>query len=260
MATILNPLPFDTYTVGKGVVHFFPKPPAGYSGPVIGYRLGDPESVSIQVEVTTEPVMSNEHDDRASVGDLTTEKVVTLTLRIRQKSDIIRAAEVMGQNGKYHQEEGLGFTQTFAQPGVYDLGDYGITVNMVTVDGINAVEARPEDGGDYLIDKRSGKIEVFTPGLTIEWDRPEITTDFATGIASGNGMEGKVVVTMTNKQGKRSEYVTWEVNLKPSGAVEIISESEIQSSELTGTVRPVAGKKPGYEYGYVKDLPPLAAA
>ena len=260
MATILNPLPLDFYSVGKGVLHFFPKPAPGHVGPVLGYRLGDPQSFSINVEVTSEPIMSNEHDDRTSVGDLTTEKTVTITLSVRQTSDIVRAAAVMGTVGKYSQEEAMGLTVTFGEPGVYDLGDYGITINGVTIDGVDAIEGTPENGGDYLVDRRSGKVQTFTDGVMIDYDRPAITQDFATGIGSGAGLEGKVVMTGVNRQGKRSEVVIWDVSLKPSGAREFISDSEIQAIELTGTVRPVAGRKPGYEYGYEKDLPPLSAA
>lgn len=261
MATILNPLGNEYYSVGKGAVHFFPKPEGATSALVAGYRLGDPQQLSIQIEMTEEDIFSNEHDVRTKVGTLTTEQSVTGTLIVRQLSNPVRAASLMGKVGVFEQEAQTGVIVTFTDPGVYDLGHYGITVTSVMTDMAEPAEpGKPSDGGDYLIDTRSGKIEVFTPGLTLEYEVPVLSERFVTGIANGNGLVGKLVFTGVNKQGKRSEVVLYEVTLKPANGRDFVSDSEIQTVEFTFTAIPVSGKRAGFEIGYEIDLPALGEA
>lgn len=252
MSSILKPLDNSLYTVGKGVLHFYPfanpNDPTSYSK---GYRVGDCDSFSLKVETEALERYSNEYSVKTKVLDGITSKTATVSLTVAQMSPVMRAAAVLGEMSNFTQDAVTAATKDLAEVGVYYLGACGIT----NIDVVLTADQTPAvSGTDYMIDAESGQIEVLTAGLTVTFDAPEITDLFATGIASGKGIRGMMIYRGVNAQGAVSVTHLHDFEMKPSNDRQFISASDIQTVELTGTAYPVAGQPEGFEIGYERDL------
>lgn len=248
-STILNPLGRDYYSRGLGPVFLFPE------GETVGYRLGDPESVAVSFESEAgEDIVSNEYSEEFVVGSTGGKTKIKVKLVIKQLSEIVRAASLKGSLDKLDQTAAT--DQEFVAPskGVYHIAGFDLqNVSVTKSAGGAAVE-----GTDYMIDVRSGMLENLTNGsITVKYDLPLISGRFATGVASGEGIKGKLTFVGLNKDGKRSMLVLNSVALKPAGSREFVS-AEIQKVELEGDAYPVAGQRAGFSVGYEVDLPALA--
>lgn len=253
MATILRPLSNGLYTSGKAVGHFYPHAEAPYNDdvPAKGYRFGDWDELSINVEVGEETTrQSKEHNVPTTVLSTPGDISVTVSATVAQLSDFVRAASLMGNNGVRSQEARTGVVKTLTEAGVYYLGHYGITNISAEVDGAPA-----ELGTDYMIDAISGQVETLVPGVEITYDAPALSSGFMSGIASSTGVRGMIIVRMVNKQGVRSIVRLHDVELRPAGARQLVIDgTETSTIQLTGTAYPVAGKPVGQEIGYEMDI------
>lgn len=251
MSTILSPLSSGLYTVGKGVLHFYPladiADPNSYDK---GYRVGDCDSFAVQVEITEGERFSNEYSVRTLALKTLDDVKATVTISAAQLSDLIRAASLLGAEGTFSQAAAAGQSKSIAEPGVYFLGGYGITNLEVTKTGAVPAVA----GVDYKIDAPSGQFEAMIADLDLTYDIPAIASRFATGIASGTGIRGMLIYRGVNSRGVKSLVRLHDVELRPTGGRSFISESEIQVTELSGTAYPVGGQSDGFAIGYETDL------
>ena len=253
MSTILKPLSNGLYTIGKGVVHFYPltdpNDPSSYSK---GVRLGDMDALSVTVEVgSTTDRFSNEYSIKTLVKSIPAEITATVSVTLTQMSDFVRAAALMGSEGVFSQTsetesvKDLGATSA----GVYWLGAYGVT--NVSVD-VGATAATI--GTDYMLDPVSGQIEILTDysggveNVVVTYDAPEIVDRFITGIASNTGIRGRFVFRGVNADGPKSLMELNYVELRPAGGRDYISESDVQAIELTGSAYPVGTEE--YPIGF----------
>lgn len=250
MSTILQPLSNGLYTVGKGVLTFFPfaneNDPESISN---GFRIGDCDSVSVEVEVTESERFSNEYSVKTLVLSAVDEVSATISITAAQMSELVRAASLLGKQGSFSQDAETGVTKALPKAGIYLLGGLGVKNLTVTKDGSPAVA-----GTDYLVDAPSGQIETLADDMSVTYDIPEISGQFATGVASGNGIRGRLVFRGVNSQGVKSLLTLWDVSLKPSGAREFLSESDVSTIDLEGTCAPVGGRPDGFAIGFETTL------
>lgn len=251
MSTILKPLSSGLYTIPKGVLYLYPfadaSDPESYE---VGYRIGDCDAVSINIELTETERFSNEHDVKTLAKKLIDELKATFSFTAAQLSEVIRAAALMGSAGTHDQSEQLAQTKILAQPGAYWLGGYGLNNVVVTKDGAEPAVLNT----DYMLDAASGQIETFTADMTVEYDIPEVTGKFVTGIASGTGLRGMLMYRGTNKEGVQPLLQLWDIEVRPDGERSYISESGISTQAFTGTAYPVGGKSDGFSIGFERDL------
>jgi hypothetical protein len=251
MSTILSPLSSGLYTVGKGVLHFYPladiADPDSYDK---GYRIGDCDSFTAQVEITEGERFSNEYGIRTLALKTLDDVKATITIAAAQLSNLIRAASLLGSEGTFSQVAAAGRTKSIAEVGVYFLGGYGITNLAVTKSGAVPAVA----GTDYKIDAPSGQFEALIADLDLTYDIPAIASRFATGVASGTGIRGMLIYRGVNARGVKSLVRLHDVELRPTGARGFISDSEVQVTELSGTAYPVGGQPEGFAIGYETDL------
>lgn len=247
MATILKPLDSGLYTKGRGVIHFFPfSDPSDPNSWSKGIRVGDCDAFSVQVEVTESERYSNEHDIKTLVLTPIDEIKATVTVTAAQMSEFMRAAAVLGTQTTLDQTAETGLTLSISEPGVYKLGGFGAVNVLVDKSGEVAVL-----GTDYLIDAASGLFEALTGGLEVTYDLPAVSGTFATGIASGTGIRGKMIYRGVNAQGVKVYLELHDVELRPTGANGYISD-DIWTTELSGTARPVSSQP--HPIGFERDL------
>ncbi|VDS10042.1 hypothetical protein PARHAE_03253 [Paracoccus haematequi] len=256
--TILRPPSIGTYTQSKGPLILTPEWTGEGPAPqyLPGYHLGDPESITLAINETLEPVMSNLFSVKTKRFDLTNEVNVELTARFKSFSPITRAVSMGGSVDTHSQEAG---TDTFTfGPGIYDIEKYDIIIgSALNADSENAVMGEPEDGGEYLVDVRTGVFEVFEGNeITFDVSWPSISGRFVTGIASSAGIIGQSKFIGLNNQGVRSLVCLYKTLWKPSTAREMVTDSGLTTIEIKGTAMVVAGKKFGI--GYEMDLPALS--
>lgn len=254
MATILRALSNGLYTPGKAVGYFYPhtEAPLNDEIPAKGYRLGDSDEISIQVNVGEDVTReSKEHNVATVVTSIPGAIEVVVTATLTQFSDFIRAASLMGNMGQRSQEARTGVVKELGEPGAYFLGSYGITnVSVETSAGAEAVL-----GTDYMLDAVSGQIETLVSGLTATFDVPALSSGFQSGIASSEGIRGMLLLRATNRQGVRSIIRIHDIPLRPASARQIVSDgTDIGTIQLTGTALPAPGKPIGYEIGYEMDI------
>lgn len=251
--TILKPLSNGLYTSPKAVAHLFEfSDPDDANSFSKGVRLGDMGSFSVSVSIEKSEIESNEYGVSTVVKSSVSKTAVEVSIECKQLSPLVQAASVQGRVEDFSQAEALGQSMdlTASEPGVYFLGGYGVTLVSV-VDG--AGDALTE-GTDYLFDASGGQIEIMTP-CVVTYDIPEITSGFATGIASGKGIRGRIALVGVNDLGVKTLLVLNDVELTPSGAREFVtSGADPQTISLSGTAYPKADEKPGHEFGFIKNI------
>lgn len=241
------------YQTPKAIAYFAafsdPNDPTSYDTFV---RLGDMDSFSIEVSVEEEEVKSNEYPVSQTVDEYETDKTTNVSMTLKQLSNVARAASIMGENGVQQQAEEMQVVKDFltAEPGTYSLDAWSVE-NVTAVDDMDAALV---EGTDFKVDKASGMVEIMTP-CTITYDKPAISEGFISGIASGSGLRGMIVVRGVNAKGPRSMHVLKNVRLRPSGGRDLItSDTSPQSVELTGKAFPVSGGDQRYAIGYERDI------
>lgn len=251
--TVLQPLSNGLYTSGKGVGHFYAfADPFDPSTATPGVRVGDMNSAQVNVSVDKSTIESNEYDVATDVAERVNKISVEVTLELKQLSQLVQAASVMGKVDTFSQDAQSGLTLDVTEPGVYRLE--GSAPSNITA--VNGAGDPLSVGTDYMIDNAGGQIQIIASGaVTVTYDLPAVTEQFATGIASSTGIRGAFTLTGTNSDGVRTVLVIHDVELTPSSAREFISSgSDTQTVTLTGKAYPVAGKAAGYEIGYIKEV------
>ena len=247
MATILRALDSGLYTRGKGVIHIFlfanPADPSSWSK---GFRIGDCDAFTAQVEITESERYSNEHDVRTLVLKPIDEIKATITVTAAQMSELMRAAAILGTQTTMDQGAASGLTLSVDEAGVRKLAGFGATNVVVTKGGESAIL-----GTDYLLDAPSGLFEAMSGDLEVTYDLPAVTGKFAAGIASGTGLRGKLIYRGVNSLGVKVYLELHDVELRPTGARGYISD-EIQTVELSGTAYPVSTEE--HPIGFERDL------
>lgn len=254
MGTILRPLSNGLYTPGKGVTHFFPHVTAPLSDtiPPLGYRLGDSDEVSVNIEAGEEVNReSTEYSVGTVVSSVISSQKVTVALTLLQYSNLLRAASLMGDMGVRSQTAEADVSRTLLVPGVYYLGG----TNLQNVEVTKTAGGAAVEGTDYILDAVSGQIETLVASIKVDFDRPSLSTGFITGIASSQGIRGMLMFRGVNKQGVRPLLRLHDVQLRPSSARQLITTGATNGTiGLTGTAFPVGGKPSGQEIGYEMDI------
>lgn len=256
--TILRPLANSFYQIPKGVVHVFPFADADDKNSFSkGFRLGDPESVTIEVAQEKTEIKSNEYGTSTTVAEIITDTTVSLTMSIKQLSNLVRAASLAGSASAMTQDEVTSATLEADGAGVYTTGKLNISNVVGSIGDVDPVAA--VSGTDFVVHAASGKIEVITADpISFTYDAPAITANdarFLAGIASGGVFRGRVEITQVNSQGVKSLLVLHDFEPSVEGSRELItSGTDPVPVTLTGKCYPKADEPAGRQIGYEVDI------
>ena len=145
--------------------------------------------------------------------------------------------------------------------GVYFLdGDSDVT-NVVITDGI-AAETYVEDT-HYILDAKTGMVQFIDQpagadaDVVITYDTTEVLAADEVaeiGIANNTDNRGTLYIRGTNEVGPRSLVVLHDVQLRPDGEREYISEEDFVSVEIVGRVFRDDTQPAGKQLGYERDI------
>ena len=250
-STILRALPNSFYTDGKGVAHYYvfenPDDPTSF-GP--GVRLGDMDAMTLSVELTEgDTRYSNEYDMKTAALTPVSEIDCKLSLTLAQLTETAVASALMGKRSAFTQAAQAGLTKTLAAGEIAFLGGYDV---QITDAELTAGGGDATPGVDYLIDAASGQIEAVV-GLTVTYSIPAVSDKIKIGIASGVMPRGMLIFRGVAAQGKRKIVRLHDVQLKPSGGLDLISDG-LLTVQLEASCYPIAGQEDGYAIGIVTEV------
>lgn len=248
--TILRALPNSFYSEGKGVAHFYAftnaDDPTSY-GP--GIRLGDMDAMNLAVEMTEgDTRYSNEYDVKTAALTPVSEIDCKLSLTLAQLTETAVASALMGKKAPFTQTAQTGLSKTLAAGEIAFLGGYDVQITDATLVAGGAAQA----GVDYVIDAASGQIEAIS-AIEIEYSIPAVSDKIKIGIASGVMPRGMLIFRGVAAQGKRKIVRIHDVQLKPSGGLDLISDG-LLTVQLEASCYPIAGQEDGYAIGIVTEV------
>lgn len=249
--TILRPLANSLYTEGRGVAHFYPflnpDDPTSY-GP--GVRLGDMDALTLTVEVTDgETRFSKEYDVKTATITPVDEISCKLDLTVAQLSETAVMAALMGKRAPFTQAAQTDQNRIVAAGEVVFLGGFDAIITEAVVTG---TQEPALIGTDYLFDSVSGQLQAVR-GVEVTYSIPAVSDRIKIGIASGEMPRGMLIFRGVAKQGKNKIWRIHDVQLKPSGGLDLISEG-ILTPTLTATCSPVSGQDDGFSIGVAVDV------
>ncbi|MFJ1291146.1 hypothetical protein E2974_16070 [Paracoccus yeei] len=248
--TILRALPNSDYAEGKGVAHFYPftnaDDPTTFGA---GVRLGDMDAMNLAVEMTEgDTRYSNEYDVKTAALTPVSEIDCKLSLTLAQLTETAVASALMGKRAPFTQTAQTGLSKTLAAGEIAFLGGYDVQITEATLVAGGAAQV----GVDYMIDAASGQIEAIR-AIEIEYSIPAVSDKIKIGIASGVMPRGMLIFRGVAAQGKRRIVRLHDVQLKPAGGLDLISDG-LLTVQLEASCYPIAGQEDGYAIGIVTEV------
>lgn len=248
--TILRALPNSDYAEGRGVTHFYqftnPDDPTSY-GP--GIRLGDMDAMNLTVELTEgDTRYSSEYDRKTAALTPVSEIDCKLALTLAQVTETAVMSALMGKRAPFSQAAQNGLSKTLAAGEIAFLGGYDVQITEATLVAGGAAQV----GVDYMIDAASGQIEAIR-AIEIEYSIPAVSDKIKIGIASGVMPRGMLIFRGVAAQGKRRIVRLHDVQLKPAGGLDLISDG-LLTVQIEASCYPIAGQEDGYAIGIVTEV------
>jgi len=254
-----QPLSNDTYIIPKAQILFRPE------GQETFELLGDTDEVTLATNVEETERYTNEAGIRLLALTVVTQVDAELGLTLVQLTDRNRALSLLGllqsaeQTAFTAKEKTITGVDTSNK--VYQLdGDFDVTVTGITDGGglIDYVE-----GVDYRVDRAGGWVNfTSTPAgadadAIITYDGAEVLTSderALVGIASRTENRGTVIIRGTNEVGPRVQLTLHDVQLRPDGERNYVSETDFDTIEVIGRVFRDETKSSGLELGFEQRL------
>jgi len=257
---IFKPLSSDLYAIPKA--HVFAKP---VGAPDDAYTLlGDTDEVSLDITVEETERYTNEAGIRILAKTIVTQVDAALNMTLVQLSDLNRALSLMGALEYYTQAADPGATLNIADVDhdgkIYPLGALNVT-NVSILDG-GAVPYVLNT--HYRLDAKGGFVQfIAMPGgadgdAVVTFDAPAIVeADKIARIGIGNQTENRFTIQIrgTNEVGPKTLLQLHDVQVRPSGGRSYISETDLDTIELTGRVFRDDNQPTGLELGFETTIP-----
>ncbi len=257
MTAVFKPLSNDLYAIPKAQILF---KPAGSDSFVL---LGDTDAVSVEPQVEETERYSNEGGVRQLAKTVVTQVDAVLSMTLMQLSDANRALSLLGELEDETQTAAVGEVMQFTDiviDNIYQLGHVNVD-NVVVTDGTGLINYVLNE--HYRLDAQAGFVQPIAkpPGsdadIEVTYDGLVIVAADGMkkfGLASKTENRGSVIIRATNEVGPKTLLELWDVQLRPNGAREYISEADFSGLEITGRVFRDENQILGYELGRERNL------
>ena len=254
-----QPLSDELYSIPKAQILFKPQGSETYE------LLGDSDEVTLEPTVEETERYTNEAGIRKLAKTIITQVDAEFNMTLVQLSDRNRALSLLGLLEAATQVANaaavLNITAVETDGDIYKL-DGAVDVTIVSVtDGI-AAETYIE-GTHYKIDQAAGFIQFIDKpagadaDAVVTYGYPDIIVGDERAvipIASNTDIRGTLIVRGTNEVGPRLMLTLHDVQLRPSGARNYISETDLDNIQVTGRVFTDETQPSGYELGFEQIL------
>lgn len=261
MAQQFSPLSSDLYSIPKAQILFKPQGSTAFE------LLGDSDEVTLEPTVEETERFSNEGGIRQLVKTVVTQVDAQLSMTLVQLSDRNRALSLLGEIEYDEQTVAAGHEMTLTAPlyggKIYQLDHMDIDPESVIVTDTTMVPVPLVLGTHYKVDTQAGFIQLLVKpdtanaNVKIEYDAPEIVeAEGRTKIGLANKTEnrGHVIIRGTNEVGPNLMLNLWDVQLRPDGARNYISETDFDTMTIVGRVFRDDTRDAGYELGFERLL------
>lgn len=255
-----KPLSNNLYSIPKAQILFKP------TGSETFELLGDADEVTIEPTIEETERFTNEAGIRLLAITIVTQIDANLSMTLVQLSDRNRALSLLGELGAATQSVGAvvvkNITAVKTDDKIYQLdGDVNVTITSIT-DGTTLVSY--VEGTDYRVDRAGGFVQFIDlpagadADAIITYSRPEILSSDKVakiGIASKTENRGTLVIRGTNEVGPRVMVQLHDVQIRPDGERNYISETDLDTIEVVGRVFRDENQPTGFELGFEQILP-----
>lgn len=246
------PLSSNFYSIPKATIFF--KPTAA----LIFELLGDADTVEIATEIEETDRFTNECGLRTKVRTVVTQLDLVLSMNLAQLSPFNRGLSVLADSVEHTQAADPAHVQAITGGGalgIYQL-DSAFLSSLSVTDGATTTAYVLDV--NYKIDLLGGYIQVIlVPGgadadLEVTYDIDAvIASDGIDKIGLGNNSDirGALVIRGTGDEGPKTRLKLHDVQLRPSGARNFISETDFDIIELQGNIFRDDTQPSGFELG-----------
>lgn len=261
--SVFTPLSTDLYSIPRVQILFRKKGSTKY------INLGDAEAFTITPDLTEIERYSKEYPTRTLARTDVTQRGGTIGLTLLHFTPTLRGAMFMADpTSTLVQTAVLAGSVEFdgvAVGDIYSLGAVDVAVSAVT-DGESSPKAYTA-GTHYRVDRRTGFVEILAKpdgagsDITVSYTAPEITAAAARqslGLMANTGVRGEIFARGVGDIGPLDEVTLWDVELRPSGDIEIQGGDDYQQIALTGRLYADGTKASGYQYGRIRAIPRTA--
>jgi hypothetical protein len=253
----------EGYSVPKAQLLFKP------SGEDVYHLLGDADDVNVEITVEETERYSNIGGTRRLAKTIINQVDATLNMTLVQLSDLNRALSLLGEVTYDTQTADTGLTLSLTAPEhdgtVYALGKYDVSNVVVTDDAGTPVDYDLDT--HYKLDAKTGKLQLISMptgasgNVEVTFDCAEVVADdklTKIGIASKTENRGEVIVRGTNTVGPVLELTLHDVQLRPDGERNYISETDLDTIDVVGRIFADTSKPTGFQLGQERRIIPAS--
>ncbi len=250
----------ESYSIPKAQILFQPDGDEAYQ------LLGDADDVNIEINVEETERYTNETGVRTLAKTIVNQVDATLNMTLVQLSDLNRALSLLGAVTYDTQTAVTGGLKSLTAPAhegeIYDLEAYDLSSVVVTDD----TTPTPVDyvlDTHYKLDAKSGHIQLLavpsgaSGNVEITYDAATVVADdkmTKIGIASQTSNRGKLKIRGTNTVGPVLEVTLHDVQIRPDGERNYISETDLDTINVVGRVFSDSSQPSGFELGFERRL------
>ena len=247
------PLSSNFYSIPKATIFFKP------TGALIFELLGDADTVEIATEIEETDRFTNECGLRTKVRTVVTQLDLTLSMSLAQLSPFNRGLSLLADSVAHTQSADPAHTQTIIGGGV--LGIYELDSSFLSSLSVTDGDVSPVSyvlNTNYKIDLLGGYIQIILiPGgadadLDLTYDIDAVVAGDEKdkiGIGNNSDIRGAMVIRGTGDVGPNVKLKLHDVQLRPSGARNYISETDFDIIELEGNIFRDDTQPSGFELG-----------
>lgn len=249
---LFTPLSNNFYSIPKATIFFKPTADLAF------ILLGDADTVEIATEVEETDRFTNECGLRTKVRTVVTQLDLTLSMTLAQLSAENRALSLLADSVEHTQSADPARVQDIiggAALGIYQL-DSAFLSSLSVTDGATTTAYVLDT--NYKIDLLGGYLQIIlVPGgadadLKVTYDIDAIIASDGIdkiGIGSNSDIRGSLIIRGTGDVGPKVRLKLHDVQLRPSGARNYISETDFDLIELEGNIFRDDTQPSGFELG-----------
>lgn len=254
-----KPLSSDLYSIPKAQILFKPLGNDAFE------LLGDADDVTITINVDETERFTNEAGIQQLAKAIVTKVDAVLGLTLVQLSDRNRALSLLGELDFEVQTADaaavVNILNVEIDDKIYQLDHFNITSITSVTDGVT-LETYIADV-HYKVDLSGGFMQFIgqpagaDPDVIITYNAPEVLSSDEVskiGIANKTENRGTLVIRGTNEVGPRSLVQLHDVQLRPDGERNYVSDVDLDTIEVVGRIFRDDSQPEGFELGFEREL------
>jgi len=251
-------LPNELYAIPKAHLLFKPQGDAAF------ILLGDTDEITITPTVEEIERFTNEAGIKKLAITIVQQIDAVVNFTLAQLSDVNRALSLLGDSTDLLQASQVGLTKSFTSPAhdgeIFQLDAFEVE-NVVITDGATTTPYVLDT--DFKLDSAGGFVQLLSipaggdGDVEITYDGIEVLSADGfkkIGIGSKSSNRGKLIIRGTNDQGPRVMVTLHDVELRPDGERNYVSDEDIDTIEIVGRVFLDETQPPEFQLGFEQDL------